>query len=227
MKNNTLIKLLFISYIVVGALGIIHYPAPDNQNNFSASSDFRHFSEETLSARKKPAQRADEAHAQSGSFYESVRVPTPDDDVFVLDEWLNQIDDFLSRVDERENDSRDAESSQTDGPLIIENTAPVKKSVIPVIIDTDFASDADDVVAIRLAMCFQDAGLIDIRGIALSTTYSRSPLALHALCRQDGYGNIPVAMDTSGSGIQVHTDYVDAMYAMPKSREDYSQPVQM
>lgn len=96
-----------------------------------------------------------------------------------------------------------------------------------IIIDTDFASDADDILAIRLALCQQDKGLLDVIGISLSTTYSRSPLAIYALCKYDGYGSIPVAMDTSGKGVQVHTEYVNVMYNFPKNRDDYEQPVAM
>lgn len=96
-----------------------------------------------------------------------------------------------------------------------------------IIIDTDFASDADDILAIRIALCFQDKGMLDVKGISLSTSYSRSPLAIHALCKYDGYGSIPVAMDTSGKGVQVHTEYVNVMYEWPKHRDDYEQPVEM
>ncbi len=97
----------------------------------------------------------------------------------------------------------------------------------PIIIDTDFASDADDILALRLAMCFQDLGMVDIKGIALSTVYSRAPLAVHALCKYDGYGDIPVAMDTSGRSVQVETKYVDVMCDWPRSRNDYEVPVKM
>lgn len=104
---------------------------------------------------------------------------------------------------------------------------PVVEPISSIIIDTDFASDADDILAIRLALCYQDMGIINVQGISLSTTYSRSPLAIHALCKYDGHGSIPVAMDTSGNGVQVHTNYVDQMYEWSKDRDDYEQPVQM
>ena len=94
----------------------------------------------------------------------------------------------------------------------------------PVIIDTDFASDADDVVALELATIMQDKGLIDIKGIALSTTYSRSPMAISALLRQNKHSNIPIAMDTS-NGVQVATKYVDAIYESGYS--EYISPVSL
>lgn len=167
------------------------------------------------------------------------------DELLPPDLYLEQIEDFREKVEKEakrrqeldennavdESDYTDYDSdsyfdhsdNDSDNSDKNSSSAPAKS----VIIDTDFASDADDVIAIRLAMCFQDAGMLDIKGIALSTTYSRSPLAVHALCYQDGYGSIPVAMDTSGNGVQVHTEYVEVMYDMPRSRSDYEQPVEM
>lgn len=137
------------------------------------------------------------------------------DELLPPDLYLEQIEDFREKVEKEAKRRQELDENSSSAPA---------KSVI---IDTDFASDADDVIAIRLAMCFQDAGMLDIKGIALSTTYSRSPLAVHALCYQDGYGSIPVAMDTSGNGVQVHTEYVEVMYDIPRSRSDYEQPVEM
>ncbi len=149
------------------------------------------------------------------------------DGLFSADLCLEQIKDFQEKV---ENEVKQQQESDQNNSAAETDTDDYAASHFPakaVIIDTDFASDADDVVAIRLAMCLQDAGLLDIKGIALSTTYSRSPRALHALCYQDEYGSIPIAMDTSGNGVQVHTEYVEVMYDMPQSRSDYEQPVAM
>lgn len=168
------------------------------------------------------------------------------DELLPPDLYLEQIEDFREKVEKEakrrqeldennavdETDYTDYDSdsyfdhSDNDSDNSDKNSSSASDAK-SVIIDTDFASDADDVIAIRLAMCFQDAGMLDIKGIALSTTYSRSPLAVHALCYQDGYGSIPVAMDTSGNGVQVHTEYVEVMYDMPRSRSDYEQPVEM
>ena len=93
-----------------------------------------------------------------------------------------------------------------------------------VIIDTDFASDADDVVALELAMCYQDLGLIDVKGVALSTTYSRSPAAVKAVLSQGRYGYIPVAMSTSNT-VQVHTEYVNSIYEY--GYNNYVDPVKL
>ena len=219
MKNSTVIKILLFLYIVIGTAGIAWYLTPERTDDDSA------FSEASPSARKEALKKkpsAVETETQAESSYASEDIPSSADDVFVPDEWTRQVDDFLSRLDEPDKDTGDTTSEPADDTAIF-----TKGSIPRIIIDTDFASDADDVVAVRLALCLQDAGLADIRGIALSTTYSRSPLAVHALCSQDGYGTIPVAMDTSGDGIQVHTDYVDVMYDMAKGRDDFEQPVQM
>lgn len=219
MKNSTVIKILLFLYIVIGTAGIAWYLTPERTDDDSA------FSEASPSARKEALKKkpsAVETETQAESSYASEDIPSPADDVFVPDEWIGQIDDFLGRLNGREENAGDTTSEPADDTAIF-----TKESIPRIIIDTDFASDADDVVAVRLALCLQDAGLADIRGIALSTTYSRSPLAVHALCSQDGYGMIPVAMDTSGNGIQVHTDYVDVMYDMAKGRDDFEQPVQM
>lgn len=122
------------------------------------------------------------------------------------------------------------ETTTTEVDIIEDVEEPEELSIqlpISLIIDTDFASDCDDILAIRLANVYRDLGILDVKGIALSTTYSRSPLAVHALCKADGYGLTPVSMDTSGNGVQVHTEYVDVMYEAPKDTDEYSQPVQM
>lgn len=173
---------------------------------------------------------------QSSNNPEKTQVPFPSDS------YLAEIDDFRDEVaseaakeaaqrekenkknkenEEQQQEQNVAETDYTPWLTSTPDNAPA------VIIDTDFASDADDVIAVRLALCFQDQKSLEVKGIALSTSYSRSPLAVHALCKQDGYGSIPVAMDTSGNSVQVHTDYVDVMYDMPKDRDDYEQPVQM
>lgn len=93
-----------------------------------------------------------------------------------------------------------------------------------VIIDTDYASDADDILALELAMVYNNHNIIDLIGVVLSTTYSRSPMALHNQLSKNGYGYIPVAMDTV-HGVQVETNYVDVMYEGGSS--EYEQPVTM
>ncbi|MDE7323217.1 MAG: nucleoside hydrolase [Lachnospiraceae bacterium] len=225
MKNNALIKLLLVSYLVIGIIGIVRYLTPSVEKDFSdAAYTARRSPQEHENGTNYLVKKTDEAELQTETDAEPSNVFSAGHGEFVPDMWKNQIASFLSEIDT----GTDAEDEYTNKNASSDIGSSFTKTSIPkLIIDTDFASDADDVVAVRLAMCFQDLGLADIQGIALSTTYSRSPLAIHALCSQDGYENIPVAMDTSGNGVQVHTDYVDVMYDMPKSRDDFEQPVQM
>lgn len=78
-----------------------------------------------------------------------------------------------------------------------------------VIVDTDYASDADDVLALELAMVYDDADIIELLGVACSTTYSQTPRAINYQLSYHGY-NIPVSMNTA-NGVAVYTDYVNAM----------------
>lgn len=157
MKNSTVIKILLLLYIVIGTAGIAWYLTPESMDDSA-------FSETSPSARKEALKKknpsAVETETQAESSYASEDIPSSTDDVFVPDEWTRQIDDFLSRLNRREENAGDTTSEPAD------DTAVFTKGSIPrVIIDTDFASDADDVVAVRLALCLQDSGLADIRGI--------------------------------------------------------------
>lgn len=233
MKKNRLFILLLAVSVAVSIAGIIRYqatPARDDPQHFFHVEHF------TTATPSKPTD-SEEAPAQTDSLYapsdsnesDGASGTAPADESFIVDDWVDQIDDFLGKVDAaaQEQEQEQTQSASYSSEEESSDSRPGRERVSSVIIDTDFASDADDVVALRLAMCFQDLGLLDIRGIALSTTYSRSPLAVYALCTQDGYGSIPVAMDTSGNGVQVHTNYVDVMYDLPKNRTDYEQPVPM
>lgn len=234
-KNHAVILLLLILIVVV--TGVVRYRSPAAGGEPQQSFRVEYHAVDPASGTSESPESPSQPDPMTESIQIQIMESSSADETFAADDWAAQINDYLDRLDaailteeeerqkeqEREEELAQNDSDTTDDPL----RRFSEKDVLPVIIDTDFASDADDVVAVRLAMCFQDAGMLDIRGIALSTTYSRSPLAVHALCTQDGYGSIPVAMDTSGNGVQVHTDYVDVMYDQPKSRSDYEQPVAM
>lgn len=231
MKKNQLFALLLTICIAVIIAGIVLYPFTSTEDDSQHFFHVEHFTanqalEHTDSTESSSqCDFLDEPDSVSGT--DSINNPHSTDEIFLLDDWVTQINDFLGKVDNASQEQAEdliADNSDEHESIY---SSPSRKLVPSAIIDTDFASDADDVVAVRLAMCFQDLGMLDIKGIALSTTYSRSPLAVHALCTQDGYGDIPVAMDTSGNGIQVYTEYVDVMYDLPKSRTDYEQPVSM
>ena len=235
MKNSTLLKLLLVFVIAVFSFTtvFIQLSKQPKKNGQTVSFIVEHFFE--------PTEEPQSDIPDPSEDFLTAKENLPIDDGFDLpaenfdtDLWLDKIESFREKIEkaanEKGNDNVNNNNDNDNDNNNNDNAAapsPATKHTNSVIIDTDFASDADDVVAIRLALCLHDMGMLDIRGIALSTTYSRSPLAIHALCYQDGHGDIPVAMDTSGDGIQVHTDYVDAMYEMQKSRSDFEQPVQM
>lgn len=110
-------------------------------------------------------------------------------------------------------------------PIEQEQPEVMQTGARKVILDTDYASDADDVVALELAMVYDNHEIIDLIGVALSTTYSRSPMAVNNQLAKGGHADVPVAMDTSGKGCQVATQYVDVMYQ--GGSDKYEQPVQM
>jgi hypothetical protein len=94
-------------------------------------------------------------------------------------------------------------------------------SNFPVIIDTDFASDADDLLAVRLGLIYQDLGLIDVKAIMLSTSYSKSPQAVSALCNWDGHSGIPIGMNTK-TIVHVGGEYVDKLCELGHGYTDYT-----
>jgi hypothetical protein len=115
------------------------------------------------------------------------------------------------------------ESTETLSDTSVENNSTEVQNTITasVIIDTDFASDADDMLAVRLGLIYQDLGFIDIKGIMLSTVYSKSPQAVSALCRWDGHNEIPVGMNTKTS-VQVAGQYVDKLCELGSGYSDYT-----
>ncbi len=234
MKNSTIFKMLLAAAAALFLFTIIFQRTTnqseyDNQSvslvvePFPQTQDLSHDTD-TAPSQNIPTQEDSETADRTYEFNDGFDLA---DGLFSADLCLEQIKDFQEKVENEAKQQQESDQNNSAAETDTDDYAASRFPAKAVIIDTDFASDADDVVAIRLAMCLQDAGLLDIKGIALSTTYSRSPRALHALCYQDGYGSIPVAMDTSGNGVQVHTEYVEVMYDMPQSRSDYEQTVAM
>lgn len=67
----------------------------------------------------------------------------------------------------------------------------------PVIIDTDWWTDVDDVVSMRVAAACERAGLIDIRAITLSASFITAPGSLDAMMVQEGHPGIPIGRITN------------------------------
>lgn len=62
----------------------------------------------------------------------------------------------------------------------------------PTIVDLDFSTDVDDVVAVRMATSLDKLGRIELIGMALCTTGYNSIEALHGLLSYDGYADLPL-----------------------------------
>lgn len=86
---------------------------------------------------------------------------------------------------------------------IIDNT------INQVIIDLDFCSDVDDVVAVRMGTALDKMGLIDLKAMGLCTNGTNNIKALHGLLSYDGYTDLPIG--TSALGIEDTSPYWDIL----------------
>lgn len=84
----------------------------------------------------------------------------------------------------------------------------------PVIIDTDFFTDVEDACALRVAVNYERAGYIDIRGVTINVTSDFLPGCVDALLTQSGHPGCPIGRSTtthvpSGSSAfdKLWTDY--------------------
>lgn len=81
------------------------------------------------------------------------------------------------------------------------------KNPEPFIIDSDFSSDVDDVLAISTACYYMDHDMMDIKGVALCTMSARGAYAMSALLHAHGYGNIPIA-SAGENGIAIGSKWI-------------------
>lgn len=103
------------------------------------------------------------------------------------------------------NSAMAAEPSPTS---INESTiSPSEKIAEPFIIDSDFSSDVDDVLAISMACYYMDQKLIDVKGVALCTMSDRGADAMSALLKAHGHGNLPIAI-AGQDGIAIGSNWL-------------------
>lgn len=96
----------------------------------------------------------------------------------------------------------------------VTNAQPIVQDVI---IDSDFSTDVDDVLAMSMAINMQNNNLIKIRGIALCSSSIRGVEALNALLNAHKVHDIPVA--TAGEkGIVLGSKYIFNMSNRPHSQ---------
>lgn len=67
-----------------------------------------------------------------------------------------------------------------------------RKAPKEMIVDLDFCTDVDDVMAVRMATELDKMGQIDLKGMALCTTGADNIEALHGLLSYDGYADLPI-----------------------------------
>ncbi len=81
----------------------------------------------------------------------------------------------------------------------------------PWIIDTDWWTDVDDVVAMRVAAACERAGLIDIRAITLSASFVTAAGSLDAMMTNEGRPGIPIGRITNSHSPSGSPSYQNRM----------------
>lgn len=74
-----------------------------------------------------------------------------------------------------------------------------QEKVPKVIIDTDFMTDVDDAIAIRLACNLESWGKINILGINISEKNEDSAIAMSAFLKDMGRGDIPISLNKNAA----------------------------
>lgn len=64
-----------------------------------------------------------------------------------------------------------------------------------VILDTDWYTDCDDVVAVRVLARAQRLGMVDVLGISVDAANPYSAASLRAFTQAEGIGEVPIAID--------------------------------
>ena len=89
----------------------------------------------------------------------------------------------------------------TQMPLLLynhETTEYKDMSANPVILDLDFCSDVDDVLAVRMATILDKKHVCSLKAVGLTTSSKEKDLeikAIHGLLSYDGYDDIPIGKD--------------------------------
>lgn len=98
-------------------------------------------------------------------------------------------------------------------PVVVEKTIP------KIIIDSDFSSDIDDVLALSTAIGFDRREDIDLIGVALCCSSLRAAQAANALLNESGYWDVPVA-SAAENGVVLPNNYHVGMESYPH-KTDY------
>lgn len=74
-----------------------------------------------------------------------------------------------------------------------------KKEKRPVILGTDWWTDCDDCVAVRILCRAHKEGIIDLKGISIDACMEKSVPSLHSFICAEGAGQIPIGIDLQGT----------------------------
>ncbi|MBR4884624.1 MAG: hypothetical protein IKZ33_04845 [Lentisphaeria bacterium] len=101
--------------------------------------------------------------------------------------------------------------------------------MLPVILGTDWWTDCDDVMALRLLCRFHNQNKLQIRGICLNGCMEHSVRSVGAFLHAHGLDGIPLALDRSASDFGGNPPYQARLAAMPspryQSNADAEEPV--
>ena len=105
----------------------------------------------------------------------------------------------------------------------VEDTSVLKAK--PVIFDTDFWTDTDDLSAIRILLWAEQEGMCDIVGVIVDAVNSKSAKAIGRYLDYEGRGDLPVALEKSANDFDGTPCYFDTMinnwnYGLYNSNDD-------
>ncbi|MBR2909415.1 MAG: bacterial Ig-like domain-containing protein [Clostridia bacterium] len=81
----------------------------------------------------------------------------------------------------------------------------------PVIFDTDFWTDVDDAVAIRVLLWAEQHGMCDIVGLIVDAVNSKSAMALSRFLDYEGRGDLPFALEKDATTYSGTPSYFDTV----------------
>ncbi len=105
-----------------------------------------------------------------------------------------------------------------------------EKKRIPIILGTDWWTDCDDIVAMRVLAWANDEGLIKIKGINIDACMPFSAPSLDAYLTAEGLPNINIGIDLSATDYEGETVYQEWLAQKPHRfdrNEDYEESIHL
>lgn len=102
----------------------------------------------------------------------------------------------------------------------------VKQHPIPVIFDTDMGNDIDDALALQMLFNYEDAGLIDLKGITICKCNPHSVEFVDGICRFNGRNDMPLGYAYNGFTPEDNTYLLPTLAALDANGEPLISPKQ-